>query len=280
MLISVFTPLVAILLGLIVLALFGYGLIQGIERYRRWRSDQRGFTDFLAAGAPLKHTRLLDAFTSPASFVDDRQTASVVAMGELAVPDGRIIVEDPSLAGQAGESPAEFDTLFPCGRFPVEALVLTARQDQRLAAVRVRFANETAVSLEPAFTEEWRVVQARTRRELPWFGIDSATAALGTPKSFGWLLERTAEDDEAGGEFVPGPADGANPYLSGDPRDLFRETGSPDANLFIVYSGYGDGVGSAYIQRDRLQRPVSLIVDFGMVGKPVWDWSPAAEHAG
>ncbi len=271
MLLTLSTAIAAILLSLIMLLALGLVAVFSIERVRRWRADKKGFADFLAAGAPLRHTDLMNAFDVPSAFADHARRAAVVPMGCLAVPSGRIIVEDPSLAGHEGEIPAEFDTLFPSGRFPAEALVLSTPQDQRLAAVRVRFADATPVSLEPAFTEEWRVVQARLRRELPWFPIDSATAAIGTPASFGWLLERTAADENASGELVPGPEDGSNLYLTGQPSHLFRESGPADANLFIVSSGWGDGVASCYIQRDASQHPIALFVDFGMVGQPEWD---------
>ncbi len=264
------------LFGLLAVAVLGLTAITSIERCRRWRADRRGFADFLNAGAPLKHDALIAAFDAPQSYSQHNQLAAIVPMGDLAVPSGRIIVEDPSQAGLDGESPAEFDMSFPIGRFPVEALVLTANEDQRIAAVRVRFTAGCAQTLEPAFTQEWRVVQAARRRELPWFSIDSATAAIGTPESFGWMLQRTANDDNSWGELVPGPADGANPYLTGQPRDLFRRSGPDAANLFVVLSGMGDGTGSCYIQRDSSQRVISLIVDFGMVGQPEWDWPAMA----
>ena len=194
-------------------------------------------------------------------------------MGQLWIPGGKIVVEDPSCSADDPEPPAAFDTAFPVGRFPVEGLVLTSHGDQRLAAVRVQFRSGRGRSLEPAFTEEWRAIQARARRELPWFGIDSATAALGTPESFAALLTRVADNDDAWAELTPGPADGSNPYLSGNPRDLFRETSFDTSNVFVMFSAMGDGTGQCYVERDADRQVISLIVDFGMLGEPSWAWS-------
>ena len=261
----------AIVLGLglavITLAVLGVSAIFIIEQIRRWRADRQGFGGFIDAGAPLEHDSLVDAFERP-GVLEDGCVASVQPMGEIRIGDGTIIVQDPSQLLWDTEAPAPFDEAFPIGRFPVDALVLAANGDQRIAAVRIRFSHGTAASLEPAFTNEWRVALAKARRELPWFGIDSATAAIGTVSAFSKLAQRLADDPDDTEGLAPGRVDGSNPYLSADPTDLFAHTESEGEDLFVVLSGLGDGTGQCLIERDDARRVTALYADFGMLGTP------------
>ncbi len=272
-LLNALAAIVGVVLALAALGLIGFGVILLAERIRRFWADRHGFADFLKAGAPLRHERLLKAFEDPETLSTDREKASIVPMGDIAIPSGRLVVEDPGHAVIDHEGPAEFDETFPIGRFPMEGLILRAGEDQRLAAIRIRFAQSYSDLIEPAFTEEWRSVQAQARRELPWFGIDSATAAIGTPESFAWFLQRAHEHDERWSKLFPGEEKGANPYLSENPADLFRNSSVEDSSICIAYSGLGDGVGHCYVQRDHAGRPAALIIDFGMLGRPDWAWT-------
>ncbi|MEO1129720.1 MAG: DUF4241 domain-containing protein [Planctomycetota bacterium] len=261
--------LTGVVFAIAALSALGFIAIVLAERIRRWRADRLGFGDFIDAGAPLEHDRLVSAFDHPGTH-DDGAEVSIVQMGDILITDGTIIVQDPAHLMFETETPTPFDEAFPIGRFPVDALVLTESGDQRIAAVRIAFSQNHGTALSPAFTNEWRAALAKTRRELPWFGIDSATAAIGTAASFGWLAERLAADPENTEGLAPGTPDGTNPYLSNNPADLYTTPASGEHALFVVLSGLGDGTGQCLIERDDANRITALYVDFGMLGAPRW----------
>lgn len=202
------------------------------------------FANWVANGAKQNHPELLKALSS-----------ETVKLGTLVVPSGKLVVQDPS---DSLTDPC-FDELIAPGNYLVDAVVVTNKGDQRIAAVRLSVGQGEVSHLEPAWTELWRGIAVK-RRELPWISVDSATAGLFSHESL-TAFQNANPDDYA---FAP-----KSDYLSGNPNDLFQETKFVDStNMFIVNSGYGDGAYQCYWAKTHDLQQVALIVDFGMLGKP------------
>lgn len=237
------------------------GLIVGIEAFRRRREDLSGFQDFIAQGAKHLHPKLMNAFAGQPEFETD-QKCTLVSLGTFAIDDdGEVYIFDPSCVRQEKVEP--IDEKLPAGNHSVDALVVEHRNDQRLAALRVNFSTEDVAYLSVAFTVSSRV-RSKVSRELPTLGVDSATAAIFSAKS----LANFSIDLRDEGEFVPG-TESRNPYLSGKPSDLYRETSYPDgSNLYVVYAGLGDGSYGCFLAKSKDDQIVSLIIDFGFFDEP------------
>lgn len=251
-----------LIIGAIGVVIILGGLIVGVEAYRRRSEDKSGFQEFIADGARHTHPKLMSAFSGRPELEKD-QKCTLVTIGTFVVEDnGEVYIYDPSLVRQEKIEP--IDEKLPAGNHMVDALIFEDRKDQRIAALRVNFSNVEASYLAVAWTVSSRV-RAKATRELPSVGVDSATAAIFSAKS----LANFSIDERDEGEFVPG-VESRNPYLSGNPSDLYRETRYQDgSNLFVVYSGLGDGSYGCFLAKSKDDQIVSLIIDFGFFEEPI-----------
>lgn len=212
------------------------------------------FDDWIKSGAKLTHSGLF-AFNSPESqFRDQARDFELRRLGFLKVLSGKILVNDPSLAAEDENSESCFNEFcflenFPCGNHPVLLLL----SDSMLLAVLVRFSEEDLAYLEPAWSGNWKERVLR-ERILPGFGVDSAHAALFSAESLAAYIKALQEGVDPG-DFAPHESAG---------RESVFEDG---CNMFMVSSFGGDGYYNCYIGKAQKGNTISLIVDFGLLGK-------------
>lgn len=243
---------------LVLLALFT--LIWVIEYFRRIRADKSGFQEFLQRGAPHSHDALLRAFEGIAPEADFTGTIQVIHLGELKVPSGKIVSCDPAYL--LDDFISAFTENIPVGVWPVEAVVLEQAGDQRIAALRVSWKQESVAFFEPAFDERARAICARNR-ELPVVGVDSGTAAVLSEDAVPFAKE-------AGEDAVCAPGEAkVNPFLSGNTGHLWREVqfNGASLNMFVCYSGLGDGAYACMFARNSSKESLAYYLDFGFFGE-------------
>ncbi|MBX9879323.1 MAG: DUF4241 domain-containing protein [Candidatus Obscuribacterales bacterium] len=199
------------------------------------------FAQWLEHGAKQEHPELLASLNG-----------SLMHLGTLSVPSGKMVIQDPS---DKLVDPC-FDELVPPGNYSVDAVVATKNDDHRIAAARVKIADGEISHFEPAWTAHWRSITAK-RKELPWFSVDSALAAVCSFESLNEFQKLDLDQVDV------------SPAIDGKSENLFKETTFPDgSNMFIMQAGYGDGGYHCYWAKTDDGQQIALIADFGLLGKP------------
>jgi hypothetical protein len=200
------------------------------------------FAQWLDDGAKQEHQGLLEALKG-----------SLMPLGKLSVPSGKMVIQDPS---DELVDPS-FDELVTSGDYSVDAVVVSKDGDHRIAAIRITICDGEITHFEPAWTALWRTITPK-RKELPWIAVDSALVGVFSLESLKEFQNLDLDKVDVG------------PTFDGKPEDLFKETKFADGtNMFIAQAGYGDGGYNCYWAKTRDRKPIALVVDFGLLGKPV-----------
>lgn len=202
-------------------------------------------------------------------------TLQVRDLGHLAVPSGRLAACDPFVT-----LTSPFVTSIDPGTYPVRVTVADVSEHQdgshlREAFLTVVLAEGEVAAVEPATSAsdgapppgEWFVVEvdagtvafvdaSEIRRGMPedpgrWYD-----EVFDSGRSDSWFALMDAEDD--------GPAGTANLRL---PR-------SPDANLVLSHSGWGDGTYPVVVTRDLDGRMLGVHLDLLVVSPEARSISP------
>jgi hypothetical protein len=197
------------------------------------------------------HTDFARAFTDGSTFWDpDRQVtlvAEVLAVGELSLPTGVIVVVDPwSLI--EGLDPDALGRRAPAGRWRADVARANLATDGgvvpgEVAAMRLRFSDAGTVRWEAALTND--------AGEPLGFGVDGGRISV---------LDRSVLD-RAVCESIAEAA-GADDRT---PASIVRVPARETAELFISDSGMGDGAYPAWWGIDASGAVTELIVDFGIL---------------
>lgn len=257
-----------------------------VQERRRWvREGERGFDAFFAAGAPLRHDRLVAAFEDPGSVDHKRGSARVVRLGAITLPSGRVsVLTGDELDLESGEG---LDVEFPAGvPLDVEGLVVGDDPTNGYAALRIRVGDGEPHTLEAAMSSSGRDYAARAR-ELPALSfVEDQDVLVHSPEALDVRVERIAARPD-----VRVRVDALR-HLWKEvelkwPRRFHEQKGAPppghtvsgeDGGLGIVVVQAWDMAefGEALIQRDADGNLLAFILDFGAFGEPTWDWPPAA----
>lgn len=183
---------------------------------------------------------------------------STVAIGDLDIPSGRMVVCDPF----ACEPGIPFTKRVPTGRFPVQlAVTRTPSGEQRVAYARILFSDRPAVRWEMALP--------------PGESLDGSQ----TNYAFGFPVESGA------GSFMDAAVQG--PYLAATADRTIRQQLVAALNerrassgvawlvrsfgpgtIAMFSSGFGDGYYISYFGLDGTDRIVSLTADLGVIARP------------
>lgn len=246
-----------------------------MELLRRKREDRGDFQEWVILGAKQKFPELVEAFNEKSGATGNSNVKTeIISLGQLSVPTGRVVVGDPNFFTTNDFEP--FDETVPEGRHKVEALLVTAKGQRRIAALRMKWSDAPVEFFQPAWTAESRF-RCLEQRFLPAFGVDSACAAIVSREAFEKLH---AYPELVESNKLPVPGEDSDPFTVTEGVEgavgLYREArlaqnGTDldlDLNIIACYSGVGDGSYHAYFSYDEEQKRTGLYVDFGMLGEP------------
>jgi hypothetical protein len=177
-------------------------------------------------------------------------------LGELHLPDGRIVASDP------GFSRVPLRRRLPAGRYPVELRVADfAGRDQRTAAAVLRLGPGAPVTWEPAVRED---TEGEPSPDLVYgFGVDSGTGCLAGPRALEALEATYAESQPDLGETDP---------LLARLEETYRHTWSwanvemaPGDNVVAFSTGWGDGFYAVWWGLDGGGDVMCLLVDMDVL---------------
>jgi len=185
---------------------------------------------------------------------------SVVELGELTLPTGRVCACDPLLDF---EVPPFVFAVTP-GNYPARLYLANIDTDERVAYAALWFSSSDVVSWEPALLE------GQDPRELKpgeffGYGVDSGTGCFQTPEALALLNTRMEREHDYSEQIIVAMQD---TYI--DTRSWARIQPEPSHSLsFLVFStGFGDGFYETYLGRDASGSPVCLVTDFDVAYIP------------
>src|SRR4051794_27974323 len=185
---------------------------------------------WLGRRVPLEPARLFALTAEPGGVLPRSVTVTHQELGELELPDGRVVACDPH------DPCAPLGRRLPSGRYPAQLRVADlGGRDQRTAAVLLRARDEPPVRWEP---DEHRL------------SVDSATGCLAGRQALVALQAQDALDAlvEALGETEHSSWCWAN------------HTVGPHSNVIAFTTGYGDGSYPLYWGLGAEGGPVCLLV--------------------
>ncbi len=251
-----------------------------IERIRWRRAGKRGFDAFLAAGAPLTHDKLVGAFSAPGTFSHRGEHARVVPLGSLRLPTGRLALVVPRHIAFTDDVES-LDVTLPSDRaLTVEGLALGDDPSVGFAALRIVVGEDALLSsgqlsLEPAFTHDWRDARATSERRLPSFGVGNTDdVVLGSVEGLEDLRAREKDDETVWDDLkLEAPKKFAS---RGDLPPLSRlvAAGTDAEPVLVARSWLYEEVARPLLQRDESGAIVAVLVDLGALGEPRWNWTP------
>lgn len=259
------------------LAFFTIGVVRRVLDRIRWhRAGRRGFDAFLAAGAPLSHERLLAAFEDPEAFSHRGDRGRVFSLGSITLPNGRLVLVTPSAIGD-GDERESFDVELPAGvPLPVEGFALGDDPSWGFAALRIHVADGEPHSLEPAFTSSWRDGRAERERRIPQMRVESDEDVLvGAPEALDELAQRIADDDDAYDEILLKAPKGFHKQKGAQPLARLAAGGEERHGIVVARTWLMEEHARTLLQRDADGNVLAVLVDFGALGEPRWNWAPA-----
>jgi Protein of unknown function (DUF4241) len=182
---------------------------------------------------PLGPARLFALTAEPGRVLPPSITVIHEELGELDLPEGRVVACDPQDPG------VPLAQRLPPGRYPAQLRVASlGGRDQRTAAVLLRTGDDPPVRWEPAGPE---------------LSIDSATGCLAAPLALAAL-------------HAPGTPllDGLLEALGATERPTWcwaNHPVGPDGNVIAFSTGYGDGAYPVFWGLAADGGPVCLLVD-------------------
>lgn len=190
----------------------------------------------------------------------DRRGITVMQLGTIHLPSGRIVAVDPYTA--FGLAP--FDRRVPPGNYAVR-LWFDATEPTRPALAELRLRSCTPVFWHNA-APEGRSIWNLPPGEGYGVAVDAGTSSFAPPEffeTFGPVTNGALEGD-AYSDFVDGtlfPL--AFPDDTGIRRDFITQNGGQDIAVFSA--GWGDGFYFSHWGFDDLGCPCALVTDFGLL---------------
>lgn len=189
-------------------------------------------------------------------------TISVVEVGELALPTGRVVACDPFVYLGSGET-EPFTAEVPPGRYAVQAAVATLvrpgaepgpHPHTRVAAVRLTVRDAPAVSWELALLPGQDIAELG-EDEFYGYGVDAGTGCFYDASADGAF---PGTDDEEGAVWAAMETVGHGP-------GVFMAEGENSHNLAGFTSGWGDGAYPTWIGRGADGALTCFVTDFFVV---------------
>src|SRR5262245_4285199 len=211
----------------------------------RW-SGARGVAGDVALPQPLSVQRMFELTTAEGARLPEAVTVLHAELGELALPDGRLVACDPWF-----ENVPVSRRLEP-GRYRVQARIadFDDGRDQRTAAALLWVSDAAPVAFEPATTEGG---------DAYGLGVDSGTACFASPRAVELLA---AEFDDEAAE--PPAGDTLMAALERTYRHTWSWANHPladDVNVVAFSTGFGDGIYPVFWGLDASGEPVCALID-------------------
>jgi hypothetical protein len=182
---------------------------------------------------------------------------STIAIGDLAVPSGRMVVCDPF----ACEPGIPFTRQVPTGRFPVQlAVTRTPSGEQRVAYARILFSDRPAVRWEMALPPGESLDGSQTDYAFG-FPVETGTGSFMDATVQGPYLTAAA-DQNTKQQLIAA----LNERQTSGVTWLVRTFGPGSIAMFET--GFGDGYYISYFGLDDAGRIVSLTADLGVIERP------------
>jgi hypothetical protein len=207
--------------------------------------------------------------------VIDGMPVERLRLTELNVPTGQLVATDPLVAPDL----QPFNRKVSPGRYPVDLFIAhTPASGQRVAVAVLTFSEGLAVRYELALRGNQSTDELEDPLSYFGFPVDAGLGAFydrETSRIYDAFLTRFyAEhpDDNIYDDFFAGLFK-QNARRPDDPRDCgdwldFHIPDSPEHNMAIFQSGYGDGVYPAYWGVDSHGMIVNLVIDFHVLLLP------------
>jgi hypothetical protein len=179
---------------------------------------------------------------------------SVVSIGDLDVPSGRIVACDPFICDQM----QPFTRKVPTGRFPVQLAITRAPSgDQRVAFARILFSDRPAKRWELALPPGESLDGSQTNYAFG-YGVDTGTGSFMDAAVYGPYMAAIAHKSSVD-QLVA--ALNAAPDV---PRTWLLRPFGP-GNVAMYSSGFGDGYYMSFFGLDEAGQVVSLTTDFSVI---------------
>jgi hypothetical protein len=183
----------------------------------------------------------------------------VRTIGHLYVPSGRIIACDPLVPMDT----TPFTTLVPSGTHPIEiSIARFPNDDERIAAARLRWSNDTADSWLMALREGQNPA-ALEPNSFFGYGVDAGVGCFMDAETFAPYDQRQADSEHNYYDDVLAKELDVN-YKHTRTWTIHHPIGGDPRNVAVFHSGWGDGTyGSYFGFRDGT--PLCLVTDFMVV---------------
>ncbi|MFT3823655.1 MAG: DUF4241 domain-containing protein [Chitinophagaceae bacterium] len=200
----------------------------------------------------------------------DNIPLELLDLGELNLSTGEVIACDPLVC--LYDTLPFLRTVLP-GKYPVTACIAkTENSGDRYAVVRLEFSKDRATKWEMALTENQDVNELKEEDEFFGFPVDAGLGCfcdIEAQQLYSQFetdfMQRNPNgniyDDFFAAEFKKNAIDPNNPQDIGDWLNFHLPT-SPDLNVIMFHSGYGDGMYPCYWGINDNGEICSLIVDF------------------
>jgi len=202
-----------------------------------------------------------EAFELGTQIFIDKKTAifQSVTLGEIHLPEGKIVVGDPKIEGQI-----PFRTRFPKGRFPVQLAVAYLPERAVNAFLRVRFSDADVVHWRLALRDGQSIKRLHLNE---YYGViaDSERLFVTSAGLYRNLLH-----------YFPN-YDAFKELLSTRYNHFSGFSTIPvnaDYQVVVLRSGLGKGVYAAYIGYDKNNQIAMFLIDFNVIPWWVTDGAP------
>lgn len=192
-------------------------------------------------------------------------TWSVVELGNLTLPTGRVCACDPLVDFEA----QPFVFAVTPGDYAVRLYLAKTDTDERIAYAALWFSSCDVVSWEPALLDGQDPKKLKPG-EFFGYGVDSGTGCFQTPETLALLNTRIDRERDYFEQIILAMQ---STYIH--TRSWARIQPEPSHSLsFLAFStGYGDGFYGTYLGRNATGSPACLVTDFDVT------YSPEAESA-
>ncbi|WP_185226532.1 DUF4241 domain-containing protein [Chryseobacterium indologenes] len=194
------------------------------------------------------------------------QKMEVMAIGDVSLPSGKVIVRDPLVYLNKKEQP--YFTEVPKGNFPVSVAVVKLQDwGDRYAAVKVEFTKEKPVMYREALIGIENL-EDTNEGEFFGFNVDAGLACITDPEVVPFVDRFIEEldvdniyDDYFAGLFAESYKE--NPKNQRDLGDWINwKVPNTEYQIPIFASGVGDGVYPVYFAYDQEERICGVYIHF------------------
>lgn len=189
---------------------------------------------------------------------DGEIAITMETLGELDLPNGRIVALDPgSLAFD--NDPKPFERSLPPGRYPVRLSIAHFPAGGERVALAILQVEPTAPVRFAMATKAGEDIATLEDTEFFGHGVDSGSSCFVDLQAARELVRRNQDWDYCWKQFPQLIAfEGHGKNVAIDP--------SSGLNLIAFTSGFGDGSYASYWGFDAEDRLVCLVTDFGLLG--------------